>query len=67
MQKQLESCDVFEDIMASMLSDDFCRDIIIKYYYKTIGKGDYFPLDGARKKVKSMNYSVNKEKSHIVK
>lgn len=61
LQKQIKDCDNFEEIMSIMLSDKMCEKVVISYYYKTIGKGDYYSLNGAREKIKSMNFSQNKE------
>ena len=61
MQKQIKDCDDFAKLMAVMLSDEMCEKMITGYYYKTIGRGDYYSLEEARKKVKSMNFSRNKE------
>ena len=35
------------ELMYELLSDERCADIIRYYFHKTIGKGDYFTLDGA--------------------
>lgn len=61
MQKQIKGCDDFEDKMAVMLSDEFCTNILKSYFYKTIGAGDYYVLDCARDKIKSMKFKQNKE------
>lgn len=61
MQKKIRNCENFEKIMSQMLSDILCEKIITEYYCKTIGKGDYYSLEGARKKIKSMKFKRNKE------
>lgn len=61
MQKQIKDYDNFENLISVMLSDEFCQKVITSYYYKTIGRGDYYSLDAARKKIKSMNFNQNKE------
>lgn len=44
-----------------MLSDDISEEIVKKYVYKILRKGDYFTLDGARSFVKSFNFRREKE------
>lgn len=61
MQKQIKDCGDFEKVMSVMLSDEMCEKMITSYFNKTIGKGDYYSLAGARKKIKSMNFNRNKE------
>lgn len=61
MQKQIKDCDDFEKVISVMLSDETCERIITGYYCKTIGRGDYYSLKGAREKVKSMGFNQNKE------
>lgn len=48
-----------------VLSDKILDDIICKYYYKIIRKGDYFTLDGARSIVESHNFRRDKEERII--
>lgn len=62
MQKQIRDYeDDFEKILLVMLSDEISEKIITSYYNKTIGKGDYYTLVEARKKIRSMNFHQNKE------
>lgn len=61
LQRRIGDCKDFVSKMMKLLSNDFCTGILTYYYYKTIGKGDYYTLDGARDIVKSMNYNQNKE------
>lgn len=61
MQKRIKDYGDFEKVLSLMLSDTLCEKIITGYYCKTIGKGDYYSLEDARKKVKSMNFNQNKE------
>ena len=44
-----------------LLSDNIANDIIYKYFYKVIRKGNYFTLDGARWIIKKHNFRLEKE------
>lgn len=44
-----------------MLSDDFCKDIIRKYFNRVIRRGDYFTLNEAIKQVQYCRFSEKKE------
>lgn len=48
-----------------MLSEDVYDDIIRKYFYRILRKGDYFTLDGARSIVESYNFRRDKEERII--
>jgi hypothetical protein len=61
MMKRLEYINGFEDKIAFMLSDDFCRGVLESYYYKTIGRGDYYTLVGAKKIIMKKRFNKNKE------
>lgn len=61
LQKRIEDRENLENIMIQMLSDTMCEKIITSYYHKTIGRGDYYSLEGARKKIRSMKFNRNKE------
>ena len=45
----------------NLLSDIFALDIIYKYFYKVIRRGDYFTFDGAQLMVQSHNFRRDKE------
>jgi hypothetical protein len=62
MQRQIKDCDDFKEKMVVMVSDEFCTSLLKSYYYKIIGSGDYYTLDGARDKVKSLKFCQSKEK-----
>lgn len=48
-----------------VLSDRISEEIIKKYFYKIVRKGDYFTLDGAREIVESYNFRRDKEERLI--
>jgi len=45
----------------NLLSDTFALDMVYKYFYKVIRRGDYFTYDGARLIVRSHNFRRDKE------
>ena len=49
------------DVIREMLSDDFCKDIIRKYFDRVIRRGDYFTLNEAIKQVQYCRFSEKKE------
>ncbi len=49
------------DVIREMLSDDFCKDIIRKYFNRVIRRGDYFTLNEAIKQVQYCRFSEKKE------
>lgn len=61
MQRQIRDNVDFEKMMLVMLSDEMCEQTISSYYHKTIGTGDYYTLEGARKKIESMHFNQNRE------
>lgn len=62
LQKRIQDCgDDFARRLFVMLSDEMCEKIITSYYYKTIGLGDYYSLDEARKIIQSKHFHQNKE------
>lgn len=61
MMKQIKDCDGIKEVLHALLDDDVCTKILLNYYNKTIGMGDYYSLKDARNIVKSKNYHRNKE------
>lgn len=61
MKKRIKDCDDFENVIATLMSGEMCERIITSYFNKTIGKGDYYTLEEARKKIKSKHFNQNKE------
>lgn len=53
------------ELMQHMLSEEFCADVIRSYFNRVIGRGDYFTLDGARKKIEQQGFSLVKEQRLI--
>ncbi|WP_371375529.1 hypothetical protein [Sporomusa aerivorans] len=49
------------DVIREMLSEDFCKEIIRKYFNKVIRRGDYFTLNEAIKQVQLQHFSKKKE------
>lgn len=49
------------DVIREMLSEDFCKEIIKKYFNKVIRRGDYFTLNGAIRQVQLQHFSRKKE------
>ncbi|MDL2232132.1 hypothetical protein LJC63_00945 [Ruminococcaceae bacterium OttesenSCG-928-L11] len=61
LKNQTKDWDTFVDLMSILQSDEVCKNELTKYYNKTIGKGDYYTLDGARSRIRSMNFCASKE------
>ena len=49
------------DLIREMLSEDFCKEIIRKYFNKVIRRGDYFTLNEAIRQVQLWHFSKKKE------
>ena len=49
------------DVIREMLSEDFCKEIIKKYFNKVIRRGDYFTLNEAIRQVQLQHFSKKKE------
>lgn len=49
------------DVIREMLSEDFCKEIIRKYFNKVIRRGDYFTLNEAIRQVQVQHFSKKKE------
>ncbi len=49
------------DVIREMLSEDFCKEIIKKYFNKVIRRGDYFTLSEAIRQVQLQHFSKKKE------
>jgi len=49
------------DVIREMLSEDFCKDIIRKYFNRVIRSGDYFTLNEAIRQVQICHFSKKKE------
>ncbi len=49
------------DVIREMLSEDFCKEIIRKYFNKVIRRGDYFTLNEAIRQVQLQHFSKKKE------
>lgn len=52
-------------VMKAMLSDDFCAKVIRDYFYRVVGRGDYYTLDIARQMVKARRFRPQKEERLI--
>lgn len=53
------------ELMQHMLSEEFCADVIRSYFNRVIGKGDYYTLDGARKRIEQQGFTLGKEQRLI--
>ncbi len=49
------------DVIREMLSEDFCKELIKKYFNKVIRRGDYFTLNEAIRQVQLQHFSKKKE------
>ena len=49
------------DVIREMLSEDFCKEIIRKYFNKVIRRGNYFTLNEAIRQVQLQRFSRKKE------
>jgi hypothetical protein len=52
-------------LLFELLSDERCADIIRYYFHKTIGKGNYYTLDGAAAMVREQGFRCDKERRLI--
>lgn len=62
--KESMDCDNPE-LISSMLSDDVSNSIVTKYYNKIIRKGDYYPLETAKRIVRDNRFQSQKEERLI--
>jgi len=53
------------DAIQTMLSEDYCDEIIRDYFNRVIHRGDYFTLDGAIREVKRNHFQRRKEERLI--
>lgn len=58
MKKSIEQP---ENINEALLSDDYCMEMLLKYYKKTIGFGNYTTLNNAIKTVEASDYKPNRK------
>lgn len=73
MRLELSDDDLMHDLLygnllnptKNLLSDEFAADIIQKYFYKVVRRGDYFTLDRARWMVQAHNFRQEKEERMI--
>lgn len=49
----------------SLLHPIFCADLITKYYWSTIGKGDWYSFTEAVRKIEQKHYNIQKQKRLI--
>ena len=61
MSKIIKDRGDFFKVKNEMLSND-CYDRIVSYYFnKIIGRGNYYPLDNARRMIENQGFKLNKE------
>ena len=53
------------DAIQTMLSEDYCDEILRDYFNRVIRRGDYFTLDGAIREVKRNHFQRRKEERLI--
>jgi hypothetical protein len=57
--------DIKKDEPSKLLTEEVCSHIILSYYKKTIGYGNYYTLEEAIKMIENSNYSKGEKKSMV--